>query len=791
MFCYKYEGFYMIEVIDEKATILIVDDDDNFRKSLSLVLRKNGYFVDNVSSANEALEKTEEKSYNLVLLDLKLQEKSGLELIKPIKELHPDVIVMMITGYASLTTAVESMNLGVSAYITKPLDMDQVLKSINNAIEKQTLTIKNKKLTKSLQHELEERRIHEQQIVSAYKELGTIFNTVGEGLCVIDKDFNILRVNDYYLRSFGFKIDDVLNKKCYDILPHKHCHGSSCTLQRILLDKNRVEYESLKIRKNGEAFPCIITATPLHSPTGDIIGMVESIRDIAKQKKYEEELMELTIDLSGRVKELNCLYGVSNLKLIPDITIEEFLSKTVELIPSSWKYPEITTARIIFEEKEFKTHNFKESSWKQSEGIKQIGKNIGMIEVYYLEEKPEIFEGPFLKEERDLINDLAVSIGEFIDQKRFEEEFAIRHEITQIFVAVSDENVFGEILNFILKVMKSKYGIFGYINENQAMVCPSMTRDIWDKCQIPDKEIIFPRDTWGESIWARGLIQKKILWSNDLTGKYPDGHIPITRCITSPILFRRKVIGNLMVGNKENDYTDYDLQLMKMLSGYIAPLLHMRMQKDQEEKERKKAELALINSEQLYRTIFENTGTAMLLTENQKVVICNTTALELFGYKRKEIEGKTWVKWIFGPDVERLLKISNKHLNNLDSYPMETEFRIIRKNGKIRNVLAIIDIVPETSNTVVSIIDVTERKNFEEIRNQAYQQLDRNMEQFAILVDGIRNPLAVIVALADIYQKEVKDKIIKHSKTIDAVISELDLRFLESLNVRNFLKEHT
>ncbi len=122
---------------------------------------------------------------------------------------------------------------------------------------------------------------------------------------------------------------------------------------------------------------------------------------------------------------------------------------------------------------------------------------------------------------------------------------------------------------------------------------------------------------------------------------------------------------------------------------------------------------------------------------------------------------------------------------------METEFRIIRKDGKIRNVLAIIDIVPETTNTIVSIIDVTERKNFEEIRNQAYQQLDRNMEQFAILVDGIRNPLAVIVALADIYQKEVKDKIIKHSKTIDAVISELDLRFLESLNVRNFLKEHT
>ena len=207
--------------------------------------------------------------------------------------------------------------------------------------------------------------------------------------------------------------------------------------------------------------------------------------------------------------------------------------------------------------------------------------------------------------------------------------------------------------------------------------------------------------------------------------------------------------------------------------------------------ESKKAALDLKHSEELYRTVFDTTGTAMLLTENRKVVVCNKRFFELFGYTREEIEGEVWTKWIFESDHEKMLAIYSNYQKNPNLFPMETEFRIIRNDGEIRTVFAIIDLIPGTVRTVASIQDITTKKNLEEVRSQVYEQLERNMEQFAILVDSIRNPLAVIVGFADIYPEDVTDKIIKQVKLVDDIISELDLRFLESENVRNFLKKHT
>ena len=207
--------------------------------------------------------------------------------------------------------------------------------------------------------------------------------------------------------------------------------------------------------------------------------------------------------------------------------------------------------------------------------------------------------------------------------------------------------------------------------------------------------------------------------------------------------------------------------------------------------ERKVAELALKNSELLYRTIFNSTGTAMLFVVNRKIIICNSKLVELFGFNREEIEGKPWINWVFEADVDRLQKISDNHYKNLNIYPMETELRVIRKDGMIRTVFVVIDLVPGTLKSVISLQDITMKKNLEDIRNQVYLQLEKNMEQFTILVDSIRNPLAVIVGYADIYPEKVTKEIIKQINIIDTIMSNLNLRFLETENVQNFLKKHT
>ncbi len=142
----------------EKANILVVDDDESTCKTLSLIFKKKGYIADTVQNGRDAIRKVHEKFYNIALLDIKLPDMKGVELISLLKDMHPDMIIIMVTAHASLETAVQAMNEGASSYITKPLDMDNVLSTIDEVLEKQYLIMENRRLLRELQHELIERR---------------------------------------------------------------------------------------------------------------------------------------------------------------------------------------------------------------------------------------------------------------------------------------------------------------------------------------------------------------------------------------------------------------------------------------------------------------------------------------------------------------------------------------------------------------------------------------------------------------------------------------------------------
>ena len=168
-------------------------------------------------------------------------------------------------------------------------------------------------------------------------------------------------------------------------------------------------------------------------------------------------------------------------------------------------------------------------------------------------------------------------------------ELRQRNRIANIFLTIRDEEMYGEVLQVILEAMESKYGIFAYIDEDGAVVAPSMTREIWAECQIPDKSIRFPRETWGDAIWSRAIIQKRSLYSNE-PGRVPKGHVPITRALVVPVIYQGEVIGHFEVANKPSDYDERDLAFLENLADFIAPVLNARLQRDRKEQERKKLE---------------------------------------------------------------------------------------------------------------------------------------------------------------------------------------------------------
>jgi len=167
---------------------------------------------------------------------------------------------------------------------------------------------------------------------------------------------------------------------------------------------------------------------------------------------------------------------------------------------------------------------------------------------------------------------------------RSERELTIYNRIADIFLTVGDEEMYEKVLDVVLEALDSRHGVFGYIDSEGSLVCPSMTREIFAQCRMSDADIVFPADSWS-GIWGESLTTKRAILSNS-SGKVPEGHIAIARCVFVPIVHQRELIGLLAVANRDTDYGDADRDLMESIARRIGPILHARLASDLKERER-------------------------------------------------------------------------------------------------------------------------------------------------------------------------------------------------------------
>jgi len=145
-------------------------------------------------------------------------------------------------------------------------------------------------------------------------------------------------------------------------------------------------------------------------------------KELEQERQFEHDRLKKSIhNLGERNKELNCLYGLSSLGEKKNASLEDIYQGTVELVSQSMQYPEITCTRVNMEGKEFRTENFKETVWKQTVDIMVNGKPDGVMEICYLEERPESDDGPFIVEEKVLIDAVAERLGKTTERKQAEE----------------------------------------------------------------------------------------------------------------------------------------------------------------------------------------------------------------------------------------------------------------------------------------------------------------------------------------------------------------------------------
>ena len=423
-------------------------------------------------------------------------------------------------------------------------------------------------------------------------------------------------------------------------------------------------------------------------------------KEAAKHKKLEEVMRHQAHALGERVKELNCLYGMSNLVEKKDISLEEILQGTIDLIPPSWQYPEITSARIILEGKEFGTENFRETTWKQTSDIRAHGERIGTVEVCYLEEKPESDDGPFLKEERNLINAIAHRLRRIIERKRAEEGLWVSEQRFRQFFEnepeycymISPEGV-------ILDLNKSALKVLGYKKEE--LVGKSL-KTIYAPEVLPKTGVLFPK-------WRK-------------TGKLKDEEL----VIISKKRDRRTVLLSA------DAVKDRDGKILHSVS----------VQKDITD--RKRAEEALRESEEKYRSLVESTEDSIYLVDrNRRYLFVNKKHLSRFPLPIGKVIGRAYSDFHSEEETKGFEEKVKEVFETGKS--LSYEYRSQRDGGYFLRTLSPVK-EPDGETTDVTVVskNVTERKRAEEAFRQAaaLKTLTTVLENF--IGDSLGNLLFIV-----------------------------------------------
>ncbi|MBM4355358.1 MAG: PAS domain S-box protein, partial [Deltaproteobacteria bacterium] len=275
-------------------------------------------------------------------------------------------------------------------------------------------------------------------------------------------------------------------------------------------------------------------------------------------------------------------------------------------------------------------------------------------------------------------------IVDITDRKRGEEalrlsqrELAIGNRLSRIFLTAKAEDTYTEVLNVFLEAMDSKFGVFGYIDEAGAFVVPTMTRHIWDKCRVANKEFVFPRASWGNSSWPTAIREKRTIYSNEPSTCIPVGHIAIERHISLPLIHRGDVIGLLQVANKETDYTPADVALFEAIGNIIAPVLYERVQTERQERIRHA-------SEELFRSFFKLTADLAPIARlsDARFIEINPAWEKTLGYTQEELTSRSFLDFIHPDDKEPTLRVVREKLER-GELVLRFENRYLRKDGGV------------------------------------------------------------------------------------------------------------
>ena len=535
---------------------------------------------------------------------------------------------------------------------------------------------------RGITHDITESKKLEMFLKESEEKWRSLTENTNDIIMIVEKDGRIQYMNKTVP---PYTVEEVIGKKVYDYIPKEQYHVMEKALKTVFETKQPTSYE---VSSDIPDFGILWFETKIipikHYER--VTSAIQITTNITERKQAEESLRQRTHDLGERVKELTCLFDVS--KLLEDIhnPLDDVFLQILASFPPAWQYPEITCARIIFDGKTLTTDNFQETSWRQSADIILDKTAVGTVEVYYREEMPEIFEGPFLQEERDLIDVLAREIGDFIERRQTLMKLRESEErFKMIFNTASD--------GILIADLETKKFVLG----NQT-ISYMLGYDLEEITSLGVHDIVLPEEL------DYALEQFEMQAKREIT-------------IAKNIPMKRK--------NGTSFYTDVNSSLMS----FAEKSFMMGIFRDTTKQ--KLLEEALKESEKRYRTLFEESPIGLYRTTPEgEFLAVNPAFLEMLGCSPSDP---------FWHNINELIsKIDYSREKFLEM--IEKQDKIIGLEQRIRKLDGSLIYIRENARTIRndvgsilyyegSLEDITESKILEENLIEANTNLEKKVSQ--------------------------------------------------------------
>ncbi len=265
-----------------------------------------------------------------------------------------------------------------------------------------------------------DRKLASDGLLESEERFRITFEQAAVGIIHVALDGQIIRANRKFCDIMGYTYDEIM-KQTLKTITCVHDRGPEMEYCEKLLASRVHAYtiEKRNIRKDGKPVWVNETVSLVRLSSGEPHYFIFVLEDITDRKQSESERRRLVHDMQERVKELTAMYRTMEI-LQQRKPVPELLQEVVAILPDAWQFPEITAARIRFDDRDYQTSNYAASEWRQKARFATYDAFDGFIEVVYLEERPEEAEGPFLAEERNLIESLAQALKGFLDRRKAE-----------------------------------------------------------------------------------------------------------------------------------------------------------------------------------------------------------------------------------------------------------------------------------------------------------------------------------------------------------------------------------